>query len=291
MKNILILIVSLLSLEAFATCTSPISRINNGTNSVLTSTKYNLDLNTIYNKVNALPGDCLTDETITGAKLTATTVTASKLAADSVTTVKIVDAAVTTAKIADGAITAAKVSFSTPGRLLRITSFTASGTWTRLSDVGSVIVEVTGGGGGGGGYPNTVAFGSGGGYALKLLASGSIPSSVWVTVGAGGYAGSGGSSGTYGGTGDTSSFGGIVSASGGTCGGPGGSGVGGDLNLTGTPAETSGGPGNSPKMNGGRMIGAPGIPNSGGGGGRYASTNNSGWTGGSGLVLIYEYSN
>lgn len=102
MKNILILIVSFLSLEAFATCTSPISRTNNGTNAVLTSTKYNADLNTAYNKINALPGDCITDETISGAKLIATTVTASKLASDSVTTVKILDGSVTTAKLATG---------------------------------------------------------------------------------------------------------------------------------------------------------------------------------------------
>lgn len=50
--------------EAYAgTCTS-ISRTNNSANSVLTSTKYNSDLNTVYTQINALDAGCLTDGTL-----------------------------------------------------------------------------------------------------------------------------------------------------------------------------------------------------------------------------------
>lgn len=45
------------------TCTS-ISRTNNGANSVLTSTKYNSDLNSAYTAINAFDGGCITDGTL-----------------------------------------------------------------------------------------------------------------------------------------------------------------------------------------------------------------------------------
>lgn len=86
--------------QAYAVCSSPISRTNSGTNSVLTSTKYNLDINTVYNKVNSLPGDCVLDDSLSGTKLIDATVSAAKLASNSVTTAKIADGAVTAAKLA-----------------------------------------------------------------------------------------------------------------------------------------------------------------------------------------------
>lgn len=58
--------------DAKAACSSPTSRPggNASANSVLTSTKYNGDLNTIYSYVNNdLSGDCLADSSITNAKL------------------------------------------------------------------------------------------------------------------------------------------------------------------------------------------------------------------------------
>jgi len=55
--------------NAHATCSSPISRTNNAANSVLTSSKYNTDVNTVYNHTNDLSGTCLTDATVTSAKL------------------------------------------------------------------------------------------------------------------------------------------------------------------------------------------------------------------------------
>lgn len=100
MKNILILALILLTHNLWAVCTSPISRTNNGTNSVLTSTKYNLDMNTVYNKVNSLPGDCVLDSSMSGTKIVDATIATAKLQ----------DSAVTTAKVADGAITAAKLA-------------------------------------------------------------------------------------------------------------------------------------------------------------------------------------
>ena len=289
MKTLLILFITLLSLETYATCTSPISRTNNGTNSVLTSTKYNLDLNTIYNKVNALPGDCLTDETITGAKLTATTVTASKLAADSVTTVKILD----------GAVTAAKMS-TNPGKLLRITKFTSSGTWTKPSDVGSVLVKVIGKGGSGGTgtnsagppvFPLAGGSGGGGGYCEKSINSATIGASEVVTIGT------------------TTSFGShCVSNSGGngstTAYGIGGTATGGDVILQGNPATPSMS-GSAPTLGmfiaslaavgvycpTGAGTGAAGLVNTGMGAAGGCGSGNAGGAGGSGLVLIYEYSN
>jgi hypothetical protein len=86
-------------LEA-GTCTAD-SRTNVSANSVLTSTKYNTDLNTVYNRLNGnLDGGCITDDTVE----------AGALQTDSVTTVKIIDDAVTIAKIGSGAMGASVVS-------------------------------------------------------------------------------------------------------------------------------------------------------------------------------------
>lgn len=81
MKNLLILTFIFLTQNLWAVCSSPISRTNNTANQVLTSTKYNLDLNTVYSKVNNLPGDCITDETVSTAKIADGAVTSAKLAA------------------------------------------------------------------------------------------------------------------------------------------------------------------------------------------------------------------
>lgn len=81
MKNLkLFLLLFFYSASVLAVCSSPISRTNNTANQVLTSTKYNLDLNTVYSKVNNLPGDCITDETITTDKIADEAVTSAKLA-------------------------------------------------------------------------------------------------------------------------------------------------------------------------------------------------------------------
>jgi len=58
--------------SVFAGTCSSISRTNNAANSVLTSTKYNTDLNTVYNQVNDLDGGCVTDNTLEAAALNST---------------------------------------------------------------------------------------------------------------------------------------------------------------------------------------------------------------------------
>lgn len=183
---------------------------------------------------------------------------------------------------------------SSHGALLRISVFTANGTWTKASDVGMVMVK--GVGGGGGSTANLVGGGGGGagGYFEKLI---SAPSStVTVTIGAGGVPGSNGAA---------TSFGAYASATGGAfgaavAGGVGGVGSGGDINLVGGGGQWGGnitnnfyGGGGNSVFGGGAIgnenntTGANGSANTGGGGSGGTST---GGTGGSGLVLVYEYS-
>jgi len=116
-----------------------------------------------------------------------------------------------------------------------IQTFYSSGYWYRPTGVNRVIVRVVGGGGGGSGHAEAAGAG---GYSEEVLDVRGI-SSVYCTVG------SGSGSGTYysgnGGGGNTSSFGNYLSASGGLganqtyqhCGGLGGVGSGGNLNIYG----------------------------------------------------------
>ena len=116
-----------------------------------------------------------------------------------------------------------------------ISTFYGSGRWTRPEGINRVIVRVIGGGGGGSGHAES---GAAGGYAEEVIDVRGI-SSVYCTVG------NGSQSGTYysgnGGGGGTSSFGNYLSASGGLgatttyqhCGGLGGLGAGGNLNIYG----------------------------------------------------------
>jgi hypothetical protein len=85
---------------------------------------------------------------------------------------------------------------STKGSLLRITSFTSSGTWTKSNDVGLVIVEVVGGGGGGCGTDNggTVVNGTSGGsssFGSHCSATGGLRSTSATAPGVGGVGSSG----------------------------------------------------------------------------------------------------
>ncbi|MCI0994118.1 hypothetical protein FGE05_19330 [Pseudomonas sp. ICMP22404] len=106
------------------------------------------------------------------------------------------------------------------GRLLNVQIFSAPGSSTYVPSAGTqkVRVRVIGGGGGGGGTAATTAStmaaaagGSGGGYAEGIFTSGF--SGLTVSVGAAGVAGAAG--GGIGGVGGTSSFGGLLSATGG----------------------------------------------------------------------------
>lgn len=139
----------------------------------------------------------------------------------------------------NGAAAPSWTSLSVSGTLLNIRYFTTTGstTYTPTSGTTFVVVEVLGAGGGGaGGYSGGMPGGGSGGYARKKITSSF--SGVSITVGSGGAGGTNGGGGR-GGTGGTTSFGALVSATGGAGGywtgtqGGGGSGSGGDLNLTG----------------------------------------------------------
>lgn len=71
MKIFAFLAVLLASKVMAGTCTS-ISRTNNSANTVLTSTKYNTDINTAYSAINALDGGCISDGTLEDGALNTT---------------------------------------------------------------------------------------------------------------------------------------------------------------------------------------------------------------------------
>jgi hypothetical protein len=158
---------------------------------------------------------------------------------------------------------AATLTFVSATQLTRVHTYTTAGThtYTVPGGITKLLVRVWGGGGGGGGSNAAAADagsgGGGGGYCEKLvsLASGST---VTVTVGAAGAAGT--SSGA-GGAGGTSSFGAHCSAT---------AGAGGEAGS----ADTDGGAG--------------GAPGGGGSGGSYAGGATTGGAGAAGQVTILE---
>ena len=192
------------------------------------------------------------------------------------------------------------------GKLLSVQSWQSPGTytWTRPTDCTKVLIQVQGAGGGGCSYSES---GGAGGYSERLLDVTGI-SSATVTVGGGG-----GNTGYYSaaGNGGTSSFGSYVSASGGYganqnashTGGQSGIGSGGNLNIIcggGTGHQNTGG---SAIGVGGKSYFGSGFRAShnvntsnitstavgaGGCGGRDAGW--AGSNGGSGIVIVYNYS-
>ena len=209
--------------------------------------------------------------------------------------------------------TTAFVAEAASGNLLRVTTFTSSGTWTKQSDVNFIIIEIVGGGSGGARLTGQgrAAGGSGGGYSRGLFTSVQLGNSQSVVIGAGGINSPGS------GAGGTTSFGSLMSATGGAASGnfaagaP-GVGSGGFLNFKGNyggnglattdvaataPASGWGGtPGgllqSQTTGNTTQQFGANAPANSGcGGQGGYTagSSDAFGGTGGSGFVIIYEY--
>jgi len=192
--------------------------------------------------------------------------------------------------------------------LLRIRTFTASGTWIKQADVAKIFVYATGGGGGGGRASSLFAGGSaagGGGGATEFTLVDSPAATYTVTIGAGG-AGSTSDTGT-GGTGGSTTVAGLLTAVGGS-GGPssqnslasyrGGRGGSGDIpGQDGYPAmlysevKPAGNGGNSYFGRGGTggnaSAGTVGLR--GGGGGGSSGDGVSGVSGGNGYVIIYEY--
>ncbi len=179
--------------------------------------------------------------------------------------------------------------------------------WVVPSGVQLLRVRLVGGGGGGGGSTNSGGGGGGGagGYAEAILAVAAGQSHV-ITVGAGGSLGTPTAAG---GTGGTTSFGTLVSASGGQGGGsvpPNNSGGGGGVGLVGALLQFGGFGGDGPSIAGvpagnggssvfggggrGTLLGGPpagGQAAGSGAGGGYGS-NSSGGTGSAGLVIL-EY--
>lgn len=82
MKNIVLLLTLFFVSNVMAVCSSPLSRNNFANREVLTSTRLNLELNTIYSRANELPGDCITDETVTSAKIVDGTISSSDVASN-----------------------------------------------------------------------------------------------------------------------------------------------------------------------------------------------------------------
>ena len=188
------------------------------------------------------------------------------------------------------------------------TVFNASGVFTVPAGVTQVRVSLVGGGGGGGGGGGVENFsgagGGGGGYGRGVFTM-TPGAAIAVTVGAGGNGG-----GNPGGTGGTSSFGYLISATGGQ-GGSGGGGTnasgGGGGGATGGSIMLGGAVGNDgfygsssyPFGRGGASFfggagragaggGVPGTAPGAGGGGAYGGVAGPGGSGAAGIVII-EY--
>jgi hypothetical protein len=206
-----------------------------------------------------------------------------------------------------------KLASLRPG-FVAVQPFRSSGLFTVPNGVGVAKVTVIGGGGAGGQHVSLPSGGGGaGGRAIRFV-SGLVPGSqIPVTVGAGGGALAPGDY-DQGGGGGTSSFGTFVSATGGqgggggtvlaSCaGGPGGFGVGGDINDSGSYGTDGimltgkGGDGGGPGGGRGTSSLTPGIDGQGYGGGAGGGGSSSpggtgtgapGGNGASGLVIV-EY--
>ena len=184
------------------------------------------------------------------------------------------------------------------------TVYTTDSTWTKPSQFEYILVEVVGAGGEGGEGDTNVGGGGGGGggYSKELLTTSDLSgtTSVAITVGAGGDSDVG-----AGEAGGTSSFGNFLSATGGSGGsiskegGAGGSGSGGDLNVTGQGGGSGGDSGTQHTGTGGSSVlgggargedGAAGVVggNYGGGGSGGYSGSDAG-NGANGVVIITVY--
>lgn len=189
-------------------------------------------------------------------------------------------------------------------------SYSANSVWIKNPNITRIDVKVVGGGGGGGGCNSVTAAGGGGAgaYAQKTIPASAIPSSIQITIGAGGSGGTG-ANGTDGGS---TSLGSILTVAGGVKGTGAGNSVGGaggaattatvgcaggaGANGSGT---TGGNGGNSGFATGGAGgvgstnagVGTAGLYGAGGGGSGGAGGNQTGGAGGAGHVLIIEYYN
>ena len=187
-----------------------------------------------------------------------------------------------------------------------VQKFTASGTWTRPTDITKVIVEVQAGGGGAGdSNANWGGNGGAGAYVKQFIDVSSISTSTLVVGGAG-------AGGTSPGTGGTSSWTdgtNTISCTGGQPGtynvGHGNGGAGGVATASGAHVIINGQPGGPSYPDGGQGgdsglgLGAhnpsystangPNATGYGGGGGAGAGTSVTGGDGTAGIILVWEY--
>jgi hypothetical protein len=257
----------------------------------------------------------VTGGTINNTALTNATLTTSSLTLSSGQTVTSVDTDGTLAANSNSrfATQAAVKTYadSKRGALKTIVSYTSAGTfsYTRSgTDVKRLRVIVVGGGGGGRGFGES---GGAGGFCETLLDATALSYPITVTIGGGG---AGGVYFGVGGSGTTSSFGILATATGGGgsashsahCGGIGGVGQGGILNLYGgggsghknthTSQHHNPGHGGASYFGGGsagshttgRQSETVYAPGAGGGGHNYQATY-AGHNGMAGACVIYEY--
>lgn len=180
-----------------------------------------------------------------------------------------------------------------------IRTYASNATWVKQPGLKYIIVELVGGGGGGG-WPNIGSLGSagaggGGGYAKSIISPSSLGSSEVIIIGNGGNGGESQAT-----TGGTTSFGSLVSASGGdpggsasaNSGGHGGIGLTGDILLSGEGGQFSiMGPTSVSVIGGSSILGGGSRFNDGnyGGGGGYNYINHFGANGSKGIVIVVEY--
>ena len=223
---------------------------------------------------------------------------------------------ITSANIEDGTIvnddinaSAAIVNTKLSGVLTNavivgVSTFTASGTWTKATreaalgvTIKRVIVEVQGAGGSGGNSNvSNGGCGAGGGYAKKLIDVSSISSST-ITVGTGGVGTSGVSTGNSGGSSSWADGTNTVTGSGGGGGvsypsaSTAGTGSGGDINVDGGRGFW--------RMRGNSFLGTQAASDQGGAGQQGFAGGGYGWggataysatslNGGDGIVIVWE---
>ena len=188
--------------------------------------------------------------------------------------------------------------------LASVQVFTSSGTWTRPTGITKVMVEVQGAGGGGCKGSSYHTAGAGGGYARKFLNVSSISTST-ITIGAGGAGSASGAvaNGTAGGLSKWADGTNTITGNGGAGGtdanqySAGGTGVGGDFNITGQSG------GANTHVSGDSFLGKAGVPpNSadapsaaksgsgyGGGGSAWTGYSIACGSGSGGIVIVREY--